>query len=152
MDNQVVFFCITGPVYCDPTGTRIAFELLEVVGELRECMVLDRCSGLSEPFPIGNASGLTIALSPHKPQCFVVPVGTRLIGCKQSGPFRMPDHDNLAGSNISATCITRSFLPDRLINPSRCIKHEVSFPVMTSTPACSWSAMRSRPIRQEITS
>src|SRR5512137_3777 len=151
VDDPVVLGAVPGPVHLDPIGGGLPLEFLEVFGQPGERVCLDALGGAAQRLPLRNGGGGPVALHPDEPERLVVPVGPLVV--LHEGPRLLGmgvDHrESLAFSSISATCTTGSFVPSRRARPSRCMRQDMSYPAMTSAPARTWSAMRSRPIMQE---
>src|SRR6202023_4098602 len=149
--DAVVLLGVSRPVDPGARRGRVPLELLQVVGEPRKGVRLDLRGQAAQLLPCGHEAARDVALVADEPDRLVVPVHARLVRDERSGALGMLGH-RVASSSSSATCRTRSFLPSRRIRPSRCMRQELSAPGITSAPARSWSATRSRPMAQETAS
>src|SRR5471030_3114134 len=108
MDNRIVLGPVPRPMHHDTVSRSIALELLQVIGESRERVHLDRRRRIAQLLPLGNARRLLISLESYEPQRLIVPVYPLIIENEERRLFGMSGHESRAPSNISATCITRT--------------------------------------------
>lgn len=132
--DLVVLVGVAGPMHHGAQTRGVGLELFEILGQPALGMGLDSRSSLAERFPFGQGESGAIALASGRPQGLVVPGGAGGVA-QEGGGFGGVVHTGRP-ARISAMCITRSGILRRRINPSRCIRHDISLAVSTWAPAC----------------
>ena len=134
--DAVVLVGIARPMHRRAGGSGVPFELFQVLGKPRERVRLDLRAEAAQLLPFRDEAAGDVPLVAHEPDRLVVPVQAGIVRDELRGPLGVLRH-RVASSSSSATCRTRSFLPSRLIKPSRCMRQDMSAPAITSAPARS---------------
>jgi hypothetical protein len=87
--DPVVLLAVHGPVDVDAVPAGILLKLDQVPVEVGQRVRLDLRSLLPQGFPLGQGVGGFVALAPHEPKGFVVPVGIGFIPDEHSGSSRV---------------------------------------------------------------
>ena len=85
MNDCVVLGGVPRPVNDGAEARGIAFELLQIIAEVGDCVLLDLCGPLPQFFPLGDRMGALVTLRPNEPERLVVPMGVRLVDDEGGG-------------------------------------------------------------------
>src|SRR5216684_2082104 len=72
MHNLVMLGGVARPMHVNPVRSRVGLELVEILGEMGECVLFDRRSERPKLLPFGNAVHLAVALLSQIPEPLVM--------------------------------------------------------------------------------
>jgi hypothetical protein len=87
--DPVVLLAVSGPVDVDAVLAGVLLKLDQVPVEVGKRVRFDLRSLLPQRLPLGQGVGGFVALAPHEPEGFVVPVGVGFILDEHSGSSRV---------------------------------------------------------------